>query len=58
MNLNFLAIFSQSGPTETTDYFIAGYVIFFIVMGLYLLSLYIRQRNLKQELAMLEETLD
>jgi uncharacterized membrane protein YciS (DUF1049 family) len=56
--MNFLSILPQSGPAETTDYFIAGYVIFFIVMGLYLLSLYIRRRNLEQELAMLEETRD
>ena len=55
--MNIFSLLSQSGPAETTDYFIAGYVIFFIVMGLYLLSLYLRQRSLKQELAMLEEDL-
>jgi uncharacterized membrane protein YciS (DUF1049 family) len=54
--MNLLSLLPQAGPAETTDYFIAGYVIFFIVMGLYLLSLYIRQRNLKRELAMLEDT--
>jgi len=29
---------------------IAGYVVSFVTMGLYLLSLYIRTRNLKRDL--------
>ncbi len=56
--MNILSLLIQSGPAETTDYFIAGYVVFFTVMALYLLSLYLRQRNLQQELAMLEEVPD
>ncbi len=44
-----------SAPAETTGYYIAGYVIFFLVMGLYLVSLFIRARNLKQEYELLLE---
>jgi CcmD family protein len=45
----------QEAPAETTNYMIAGYTVIFGVILLYLLSLYIRQRNLKQELEILEE---
>lgn len=57
-----LSIFLQEGPAETTNYMIMGYTIIFVVLGLYLVSLYIRNRNLKrdvefyQELERLEET--
>ena len=54
--MEFLSIWMQnSGPAETTNYFIAGYVIFFSVMALYLASFFVRNRNLKQEYALLEE---
>lgn len=54
--MEFLSILMQnSGPAETTHYFIAGYVIFFTVMALYLASFFVRNRNLKQEYALLEE---
>ena len=43
-------------PTpETTNYLILGYVVFSAVMGLYLVSLFIRTRNLKQDLETLAE---
>lgn len=44
-----------SAPAETTGYYIAGYAIFFLVMGLYLTSLFIRARNLQQEYELLLE---
>jgi len=34
---------------------IAGYLIAFVVMGLYIASIYMRSRNLKQDMSMLEE---
>ena len=34
---------------------IAGYAVAFLVMSLYIFSLYLRNRNLKQDLTMLEE---
>ena len=44
-----------NAPADTNGYYIAGYAIFFIVMGLYLASLFIRDRNLKQEYELLIE---
>ena len=40
-------------PADTNGYYIAGYAIFFGVMILYLASLFIRNRNLKQEYELL-----
>lgn len=53
--MDLLSILMQNGPAETTNYYIAGYVIFFAVMGIYLASFYVRNRNLRRELALLEE---
>jgi hypothetical protein len=39
---------------DTSAYMIAGYVIFFLVIGIYLFSLYIRTKNLRAELEILE----
>ena len=50
--------FLQSAPAETTTYLIAGYAVIFGVMFLYLVSLIVRQRNLKQDMALLEELKD
>jgi hypothetical protein len=47
--------FLQEPPPNTSGYMIAGYVIFFVVMAVYLASLFIRWRNLNQDLRMLEE---
>jgi len=40
---------------DTTNYLILGYAVFFIVMMIYLFSLYWRGRNLKQDVELLEE---
>lgn len=40
---------------NTSGYMIAGYAVSFIVMALYVASIYLRNRNLKQDIAMLEE---
>jgi hypothetical protein len=45
----------QDAPAQTTNYMIAGYAVIFGVMLIYLVSLYIRQRNLKQDLELLKE---
>ena len=55
MNLIYLL---QEGPAQTSNYMIAGYVVIFGVMLVYLASLYIRQRNLKQDLEVLEDLED
>jgi hypothetical protein len=39
---------------DTSSYMIAGFAVTLITMGLYIASLYIRTRNLKQDI----ETLD
>lgn len=44
-----------SAPADTTGYYVAGYIIFFAVMGIYLASLFIRSRNLQQEYELLVE---
>lgn len=44
----------ESTP-NTSAYMIAGYLVAFLVMGIYVFSLYIRNRNLKSELEILEE---
>ncbi len=42
-------------PPDTSAYMIGGYLLFFVVLGIYLLSLGLRWRNLQQELEILEE---
>ena len=43
------------GPANTLNYFIFGYVVFFTVMIAYIASLFLRDRNLKQDIETLEE---
>lgn len=38
------------GTVNTDNYMIAGYVVSFVTLGIYLLSMYIRTRNLKRDL--------
>lgn len=35
---------------NTDNYMIAGYIVSFVTMGIYLLSMYLRTRNLKRDL--------
>ncbi len=48
-------MFFQEAPADTTTYMIAGFMVIFGVMLLYLISLYIRKRNLENDLEVLEE---
>jgi len=50
-----LSAILQQAPAETTRYMIAGYTVIFSVMFLYIVSLIIRRRNLKRDLAILDE---
>ena len=43
------------GPANTDNYMIAGYVVSYITMGICLLSMYIRNRNLKRDLETYQE---
>lgn len=51
----FIGLTQQQGPAETTDYMILGYAIFFAILVIYLVSLYVRSRNLKRDAELLEE---
>jgi len=42
-------------PTISIKYMLGGYVVFFVVLALYLVSLFVRWRNLKRNLKSLEE---
>jgi hypothetical protein len=45
----------QQAPAETTRYMIAGYAVIFSIMLAYIISIFIRRRNLKRDLEMLKE---
>ncbi len=47
-------MFFDAPPPETSGYMIAGYAIFFLIMVIYLASLFVRSRNLNQDLSTLE----
>ena len=50
-----LNIILEQGPIETTNYMIFGYAVIFGVMAIYLVSLFLRHRNLQRDLEVLEE---
>jgi CHASE3 domain sensor protein len=50
-----LSMFFQETTPDTSGYMIAGFAITFIVMALYVASIYWRARNLNQDMTMLEE---
>jgi len=41
-------------PAETTAYMIAGYAVIFGMMLIYVISLFVRRRNLQQDAELLE----
>ncbi len=47
-------MFFQNSPPDTSAYMIAGYAIFFLILAIYLASLLVRARNLRQDVATLE----
>ena len=47
-------LFQEATP-NTVGYLVAGYAVIFGLMGLFLLSLISRWRNLKKDLALLDE---
>lgn len=48
-------MFFQEPIPDTSGYMIAGYAVAFIVLTIYVASIYIRNRNLQRDMAMLEE---
>ena len=47
-------LFQETTP-DTSGYMIAGFAIAFLVMAVYVVSIYLRARNLNQDKTMLEE---
>lgn len=45
----------QITTPDTSGYMIAGFIVSFVVMGLYVASIYLRNRSLNTDKAMLEE---
>ncbi|MCJ7511739.1 MAG: hypothetical protein MUO23_02065 [Anaerolineales bacterium] len=45
----------QSGPADTFSFMLMGFVVIFGTIGLYVLSLYLRARNLRKDEAVLTE---
>jgi membrane-bound ClpP family serine protease len=45
----------QPPPAETFDYMVLGFAVILGSMGLFLVSLVVRYRNLKRDLDLLEE---
>jgi len=43
------SLLTQQGPAETTGYMVAGYIVIFGLMLIYLVSLIVRTRNAQQE---------
>lgn len=48
-------MFFQDAVPNTSTYMVAGYAVFFVVMAVYLVSLFVRWRNLHQDLRLLED---
>jgi hypothetical protein len=47
-------LFQEATP-DTSGYMIAGYVITFVILGLYVASMILRNRNYQQDMSLLEE---
>jgi hypothetical protein len=48
-------MFFQEPPPDTSNYMVAGYIVAFVVMAIYLASLLIRWRNLTQDMDALDQ---
>ena len=47
-------MFPLDAPPDTSAYMIAGYGVFFIIAAIYLVSLFVRWRNINQDMTTLE----
>jgi len=48
-------MFFQEAPADTLNYMIAGYAVILGTMGLYIVNIIARFRNLRQDEALLDE---
>jgi len=53
--MELFSVLLQEGPAETTNYMVMGYTLIFAVLFLYLISLYLRKRNLERDQELLLE---
>ena len=51
----YLSAMLQEGPAQTTNYMIFGYAVIFGSVFLYIASLYLRRRNLQQDLEAMKD---
>jgi hypothetical protein len=51
--MNYITLL-QDAPPNTSGYMVAGYVVFFVILAIYLLSMFARRRNLERDLRALE----
>lgn len=51
-------LYIQEMPAQTVNYLISGFVVIFGVMGIYIASLIVRTKNLRQDYALLIENSD
>jgi len=49
-----IMLFQEATP-DTSGYMIAGYAITFIILGIYVASMYLRNRNYQEDMNVLEE---
>ena len=47
-------MFALNAPPDTSAYMIAGYVVFFIIATIYIVSLFVRSHNINQDMSTLE----
>ncbi|HUH98231.1 MAG TPA: hypothetical protein VLZ89_12775 [Anaerolineales bacterium] len=47
-------MFPLDAPPDTSAYMIAGYGVFFIIAAIYLVSLFVRWRNIDRDMTALE----
>ncbi|HEY9153263.1 MAG TPA: hypothetical protein VIN60_10290 [Anaerolineales bacterium] len=47
-------MFLLDAPPDTSAYMIAGYAVFFIIAAIYVVSLFVRWRNINQDMSTLE----
>ena len=61
MNGQFISIFLQAGiedPNLFADFLVLGYVLMWVASAVYIISLWMRQRNTQQDLALLRRLLE
>jgi len=60
MFLDYMPILLQGGidPNITLDYLLLGYVVMWVIALFYVITLHSRQRNMRQDIALLKQLLE